>query len=184
MATILDIEDTIEIAKICQYLASNGVDKDQIFKGGSLDSLLPIKIYDTLKGLEWAYDQNYIAASAVGSFLVEDDGNGFNEGDVINVYSPDPVLGTVLIGSYELDNIDTTTTLIAQHTAAEIVNEGYTGTNNGALVIVAAPFVLGNLINGLDLIVEYVPNPNPPTNFLLINGADRLLINSIDKFLV
>ncbi len=184
MAVEQTIPDIIELSRICQYLASNGIDFGNAFEGGTSLEQLSKKIYDIRKGLEWAYDQNYIAASAVGSFLVEDDGNGFNEGDVINVYSPDPVLGTVLIGTYVLNSSDTTTTLIAQHTAAAINGFGYTGTNNGALAVVTAPFVLGNLMNGLYLIVEYVPNPNPPTNYLLINGTDRLLINSTDKFLI
>lgn len=172
------IPDIIELAKICQYLASNGVDMDSFFSNGSLDPLLPVKIYDVRKGLEWGYNQNYIAASATGTFLIS---GTFEVGGVITVEVIDPILGLITIGTYTIVSGDTTLTLLAQHVAAAITGSGYTATNDGEMVIVTAPISLGNTINGVNLIVNYTA---PIGSFLLINSTDNLLINSTDKLLI
>lgn len=166
------------MAKICQYLASDGVDMDSIFSNGSLDRLLPVKIYDVRKGLEWGYNQNYIAASAIGTFLIS---GTFEVGGIITVEVIDPVSGLITIGTYTIGSGDTTLTLLAQSVASAITGSGYTATNDGEMVIVTAPISLGSTINDVSLIVDYTA---PTDSFLLINSTDDLLINSTDKLLI
>lgn len=158
MPTLLSIEDTIEIAKICNYLASNGKDRSAIFRGGSLTPTLPVQIYDTRKAVEWAYDQNYIARSATAIFYI----NGTaNVGDEIEVVVDDPDDGEVTIGTYTLDSGDTDNEIIATNVAASITGSGYSAVNNGIAVIVTAPYLLGDSINGVVLTVNYTESPFP-----------------------
>lgn len=48
--------NVINIAKICQYLAYNDIEKNNLY-GGGIDLSLPNKIYNIRKSLEWYYNQ-------------------------------------------------------------------------------------------------------------------------------
>lgn len=170
MAILLTIPETIQIAKICNYLASNGKDRGAVFRGGTLTPTLPVQIYDTRKAVEWAHDQNYIARSATGYFTVSGvvvvdsfdntfdntfGGNGGETGNRISIRVVDPVLGMVTIGSYKLTYADISDEILATNLASAINGYGYSATSDGVVVFVSAPFYLGNLMNGLlmDIIV-------------------------------
>lgn len=172
MAAQPTIPNIIQLAKICQYLASNDVDKDGYFDNGSLDKLLPLKIYDIRKAVEWGQNQNYIATAAIGSFLIEGVlekssvfdftfdgtfGSAKSFSAVIKVKLVDPVSGLITIGTYVLTTTDTSNEIIAQHVASAINGSGYSAISNGAMVVVTAPFILGSSINGVYLIVTITP---------------------------
>jgi hypothetical protein len=52
---LLTVPETIQVAKISQYLSSNDIDKAGLF-GGGMDIQLPRKIYCVRKNVEWRYD--------------------------------------------------------------------------------------------------------------------------------
>lgn len=172
---MLTIPEIINVAKISGYLAHNAVDANSIFVFGSLDKNLPKKIYMENSALEWAYNQNYIAARATGAFSIE----GTNIlGGTIQVQVQDPVLGLITLCNYTLVAGDTTNTIIATNVAAAISSYGYNATSIGNVVTVLAPLSLGGTINGVFLIVSLLP-----ANAIAINLNDILLINSTDTLL-
>lgn len=153
MASTPTIAEILDIAPICQYLAYNDIERNDYANGGTLDPLLPVKIYMARKAVQWGVDQNYIARSATAVFYINGTGN---VGDVIEVVVDDPDDGLITIGTYTLDSGDTDNEIIAANVAASITGSGYSATSNGIAVIVTAPFGLGNLMNGLDLTLRYI----------------------------
>ena len=50
----LSISQKISIAKVCQYLAANGIQKNGLYGGGN-DLNLPLKLYNVRKSIENQY---------------------------------------------------------------------------------------------------------------------------------
>jgi hypothetical protein len=142
------IPEIINIAKISGYLADNAVDANKVFVFGSLDKDLPKKIYMEYSALEWSYNQNYVATGARGSFLIS--GNSADIQSII-VSVVDPVLGLIVIGTYNILITDTTNALIATGLAAAITGYGYSAFSADETVYVTAPIYESASINGVSL---------------------------------
>jgi hypothetical protein len=169
MASKLTVPEIITIAKISGYLADNDVDTNGTLDWGTLDSLLPVKIYELRKSVEWAYGQNYAAAAATALFSI--DGSNLTAGIFTNVFDPtfstsllggkivvkvtDPNLGVIQLGSYILNGSDVNNSIIATHVAAAITGYGYTAVSTNNFVTVTAPISLGSSINNNSLTVTY-----------------------------
>lgn len=145
---------TIALAKITQYLWSTQILKERAFQNGSINNGRDIVIYMENGSLVYGQSQNITEVNAVGTITVDTLGN---TGDIINVTVNDPDLGVITIGTYTIVSGDTTLTILAGHLAAAITGSGYTATSNGAVISVTARSGLGSLINGLSLIVSYIP---------------------------
>jgi hypothetical protein len=107
------ILDKIKIAKVSQFLAENDIDKRGLY-GGGVDILLPTKIYNIRKSVEWMYGINpptnevrakgYLDITSVGRT---------DPGIIITVYVDDPDLGIIVLGTYTVLHSDTSTDLVA-----------------------------------------------------------------------
>tara|TARA_R110000868_G_scaffold154729_1_gene380867 strand:- start:19833 stop:20342 length:510 start_codon:yes stop_codon:yes gene_type:complete len=107
------ILEKIKIAKVSQFLAENDIDKKGLY-GGGVDVLLPTKIYNIRKSVEWMYGINpptnevrakgYIDITSVGRT---------DPGIIITVYVDDPDLGIIVLGTYTVLPSDTSTGLVA-----------------------------------------------------------------------
>ena len=140
------VEDIIKIAKISQYLCQNDI-TDKGLYGGGTDLLLPRKIYNIRKSLEWAYGYNIEEVNATGYITIDTIGD---TGDFIQIYVNDPLLGILLLGEYELNDSDTNINIIASHIQQSLSSNMYgyaTSVNNNVITIVAA-VGLGATING------------------------------------
>jgi DUF1009 family protein len=161
--------DIINIAKISQYLCENDIDKKGLF-GGGVDLLLPRKIYNIRKSVEWLYLNaggtnetraiGYIEIDSLGRFYV-----GIN----ITVYVDDPVLGLLILGSYTAQSSDTTEAILAASLANALSSNtyGYNVTANGNVVEVEARPGLGSTIND--------------ANRLQVVTSSRIFNNSFDN---
>jgi len=154
LTQITSIPNIISYAKIGEYLAQNDVTKSQIFFNGSLDTMLPIKIYESRVSLEWAYDLDYQIASATAVFYID---GTYDTGSRIKVSVIDPSLGLIVICTYLITVLDTTKEIVATNLALAINTNGYLAVSNGNAVIVTAPLALGSTINETNLIIEYLP---------------------------
>ena len=107
------ILEKIKIAKVSQFLAENDIDKRGLY-GGGVDILLPTKIYNIRKSVEWMYGINpptnevrakgYLDITSVGRT---------DPGIIITVYVDDPDLGIIVLGTYTVLPSDTSTDLVA-----------------------------------------------------------------------
>jgi len=120
---MLTIPQIIEIAKISQYLSENDIAKKGLY-GGGMDLLLPRKIYCVRKNVEWQQDVNPSVAevNAVGYITIDDIGE---EGNTIEVFVNDPVLGVISLGIYTRSASDTDTTILATNIASAIASNAY-----------------------------------------------------------
>lgn len=152
------IEDIIKIAKVSQYLIQNDI-IDKGLYGGGTDLLLPRKIYNIRKSLEWAYGYNIEEVKATGTITVDTVGD---VGDTIEVFVNDPFLGTISLGVYELDDSDTTVNIIASHISNAIANNlyGYTTSVNNNIITITAAAGTGALINGGNNLYCNITTPN------------------------
>jgi hypothetical protein len=146
MYNILDI---INIAKISQYLCENDIDKKGLF-GGGVDLLLPRKIYNIRKSVEWLYlnDGGGNETRAIG--YIEIDGTvGVSVGISITVYVEDPILGLLILGSYNVQSSDTTAAILAASLANALSSNtyGYNVTANNNIIEIEARPGLGSTIN-------------------------------------
>jgi|TARA_R110000868_G_scaffold382044_1_gene648531 hypothetical protein len=53
----LTVPQVIQIAQVSQYLAENDIDQSGLYGGGQ-DLLLPVKLYEIRKTIEWYYSQD------------------------------------------------------------------------------------------------------------------------------
>jgi hypothetical protein len=107
------ILEKIKIAKVSQFLAENDIDKKGLY-GGGIDIMLPTKIYNIRKSVEWMYGINpptnevrakgYIDITSVGRT---------DPSIIITVYVDDPDLGIIVLGTYTILPTDTITDLVA-----------------------------------------------------------------------
>jgi hypothetical protein len=146
MYSILDI---IKIAKVSQELAENDIDKKGLY-GGGIDLLLPRKLYNIRKSVEWMYGinpptneqraQGYIDITSVGRT---------DPNTILTVYVDDPVLGIIVLGSYTVLPTDTNGTLVAigLATALSLNTYGYGISRIGSVITIEARLGLGASIN-------------------------------------
>ena len=90
-------EDIIKVAKISQYLIQDDIQKKGLY-GGGIDLLLPQKIYNIRKSVEWANNNETLPANATSTITITS-GNGNVFINYINVYVDDPILGVILLGN-------------------------------------------------------------------------------------
>lgn len=146
MYSILDI---IKIAKVSQELAENDIDKKGLY-GGGVDLLLPRKLYNIRKNVEWMYGVNpptsevrakgYIDITAVSITDVS---------KILTVYVDDPDLGLIILGSYTILPTDTTPTLVATGLANSLSlnTYGYGISRINNIITIEARLGLGGSIN-------------------------------------
>lgn len=146
MYSILDI---IKIAKVSQQLAENDIDKKGLY-GGGIDLLLPRKLYNIRKSVEWMYGVNpptnetrangYIQITSVG----RSDPN-----TILTVYVDDPDYGVIVLGSYTILPTDTSTTLVAigLASALSLNTYGYGISRINDIITIEARIGLGANIN-------------------------------------
>lgn len=170
-----DTSTTLQLARICQYLAANDSQRQSLFLNNSIVKTLSRLIYIVRTAIQAQYDKNLITTQAISPIVISGTGS---VGDEIDVYFPDPELGEILLGTYTLVSGDTTNTIIATHVAAAIIDYGYSATSLSTSVYVKARVGLGATANGLSPTITYTPS------FLLINSTDIMMINSTDKFII
>jgi hypothetical protein len=106
--------DIVKIAKVSQYLVENDIGNGGLY-GKGIDLQLPKKIYCVRKNLEKVLtDPDTTYTNAVGYITINDVGQ---VGDTISVYVNDPVLGILLLGSYEVTVLDTNVNTLAENIA-------------------------------------------------------------------
>ena len=144
-------EIILTAAPIATTLAANAVNKSSVFGGGSgtLDTMLPTKIYATYIPIKKIYDNSGIlpAANATATITVDSIGN---DGDNIEVFVDDPTLGEISLGDYTKVSGDTDTTILAVHIASalNLNTHGYTITSSVNTILITARNGLGSSING------------------------------------
>lgn len=107
------ILDKIKIAKVSQFLAENDIDKKGLY-GGGVDLLLPTKIYNIRKSVEWMYGINPPTNDVRAKGYIEIASLGRTDpGIIITVYIDDPDLGFIVLGAYTVLPSDTSTNLVA-----------------------------------------------------------------------
>ena len=143
------ILDKIKIAKVSQELAENDIDKKGLY-GGGIDILLPTKIYNIRKSVEWMYGINpptneirakgYIDITSVGRT---------DPGIIITVYIDDPDLGFIILGAYTVLPSDTSTSLVAIGLANSLTLNpyGYGISRINNIITIEARVGLGSSIN-------------------------------------
>ena len=152
------IADIIQIAKISEYLCANDIDKKGLY-GGGVDLLLPDKIYNIRKSIEWAYNHpiSMPATDAIGYITIDDIGN---DGDEIFVSVNDPILGVISFGSYVKQSSDTTTTILAASIASVLSGNSYgyvVSSQTNVITIIARPG-LGSSIDGNNRLIVTILN--------------------------
>lgn len=155
MYSILDI---IKIAKVSQELAENDIDKKGLY-GGGIDLLLPRKLYNIRKSVEWMYGINpptsevrakgYINITSVGRT---------DPNTIITVYVDDPDLGIIVLGSYTVLPTDTSTDLVAigLATALSLNTYGYGISRINNIITIEARVGLGSSINDNNNLIVFI----------------------------
>jgi hypothetical protein len=143
------ILEKIKIAKVSQFLAENDIDKRGLY-GGGVDILLPTKIYNIRKSVEWMYGINPPTNEVRAKGYISIDNRGFlDTGTIITVYIDDPDLGFIILGAYAVLITDTTTDLIAIGLANSLSlnSYGYGISRINSLITVEARLGVGGNIN-------------------------------------
>lgn len=146
MYSILDI---IKIAKVSQELAENDIDKKGLY-GGGVDRMLPTKLYNIRKSVEWMYGINPPTNEVRAKGYIEVTSLGFfNTGKVITVYVDDPGLGLIILGTYTILITDTTEILVATGLANSLTSNsyGYGISRINNTITIEARLGLGSSIN-------------------------------------
>lgn len=158
----------LSLAEVGCYLAANDIDKGNVF-GKKLDERLPTTIYMVYKVLKKIYDNGGTAQSevrATGLITIADIGN---DGDEIEVSVIDPIYGLISLGTYEKQNTDTDSSVLASSIIAEMNNNtyGYLFSSVGNVISIIARSGIGSLVNGL-------------SNISVVITAARIFDNSFD----
>jgi len=143
------ILDKIKIAKVSQFLAENDIDKRGLY-GGGVDILLPTKIYNIRKSVEWMYGINPPTNEVRAKGYIEITSLGFfNTGKLITVYVDDPGLGLIILGTYTILITDTTEILVATGLANSLALNpyGYYVSRINNIITIEARAGLGGSIN-------------------------------------
>ena len=118
----MNVQETIKIADVSQYLSENDIADSGLY-GGGMDIHLPKKIYCVKKSLEWGEtNPNQTFENAKGYITINTVGS---PGDKIEVFVNDPELGILSLGYYVLTNTDLTTTIIASNLATAMDGDVY-----------------------------------------------------------
>jgi len=97
------IEDIIKIAKISQYLSQNDIENKGLYGGGT-DFLLPRKLYNIRKSVEWANNNKIQEVDAIGYIKIDSSTGSWTS---IEIFVNDPILGVISFGeSYYLGSDD------------------------------------------------------------------------------
>jgi len=143
------ILDKIKIAKVSQFLAENDIDKKGLY-GGGVDIMLPTKLYNIRKSVEWMYGINpptnevrakaYLDVASVGRT---------DAGIIITVYVDDPNLGIIVLGTYTILPSDTSTNLVAIGLANSLTlnSYGYGISRINNIITIEARIGVGGTIN-------------------------------------
>lgn len=142
------VSTILGLAPVACVLAYNDVDRGALF-GARVDPKLPIKIYATYRVIKKIYDYSPVTApvNATGHDQINAIGNN---GDNIEVFVNDPILGSILLGSYTKVSGDTDTTILATHIASALNSNafGYYVTSSTNTISITARLGLGSAING------------------------------------
>lgn len=143
------ILDKIKIAKVSQELAENDIDKKGLY-GGGVDLLLPSKLYNIRKSVEWMYGINPPTNEVRAKGYLNVDNIGRTDtGIIITVYIDDPDLGIIVLGTYTILPSDTSTDLIAIGLANSLSlnSYGYGISRIGNTITIEARIGVGASIN-------------------------------------
>jgi hypothetical protein len=176
----LTVPQIINIAKVSQALSQVDVLKGSLF-GKRVAQQTPHVLRLERRAVEWMYNYSGITSEVVAIGYVTITAVG-NDGDIIQGFILDPVLGLISLGSYTKQSGDTTVTILAASiTSVWNANTyGYGVTSSLGAITITARAGSGAAINGgSNLIVTITPT----TFILLINTTDQLLINTTDKLL-
>lgn len=146
MYSILDI---IKIAKVSQELAENDIDKKGLY-GGGIDLLLPRKIYNIRKSVEWMYGINPPTNEVRAKGYINIESLAINDtGLLITVYINDPDFGLIVLGTYTVLITDTTPTLVATGLANSLSlnTYGYGISRINNVITIEARLGMGSSIN-------------------------------------
>lgn len=142
------VPNIIDIAKKSQYLAVLDIYGGKVY-GGGVDRLLPQKIYTARKSVEWMQDLDGQIAEvrATATITVT---SVPSDGANIAVTVDDPILGSIVLGSYTKVTGDSTTALLAQSIATALLANTYNYTigATGSEIIITCPSGRGADING------------------------------------
>lgn len=145
------VEDIIKIAKISQYLSQNDI-VDKGLYGGGTDLLLPRKLYNIRKSVEWANNNKIQEVQAIGSVTINSNTNGWTS---IEIFVNDPYLGSISFGKSYVNGIGQSPSDIAANIATNCLaaaqSYGYNLVNNistPTVVYVYPPIGYGSIING------------------------------------
>lgn len=146
------ILEKIKIAKVSQELAENDIDKKGLY-GAGIDLLLPTKLYNIRKSVEWMYGINPPTNETRAKGYIEITNLGFfNTGKLITVYVDDPVFGLIILGTYTVLITDTTEILVATGLANSLTlnSYGYGISRINNIITIEARAGLGSSINDND----------------------------------
>lgn len=143
------ILDKIKIAKVSQELAENDIDKKGLY-GGGVDLLLPTKLYNIRKSVEWMYGINPPANEIRAKGYLNIDSIGRTDtGIIITVYVDDPDFGIIVLGTYTVLSTDTSTDLVAIGLANSLTlnSYGYGISRIDSTITIEARIGVGSSIN-------------------------------------
>lgn len=157
-------EDVIKIAKISQYLSQNDIENKGLYGGGT-DLLLPRKIYNIRKSVEWAnsYTQP-VEVNATSTITITNNNN--TTINATQIYVDDPILGVIMIGESQ--------TIAPAESLNEINYKIWSAINNSSnnygynagtepldinTFTVTAPSGRGDLINGVVMYFTFIAEP-------------------------
>lgn len=165
------VADIIQIAEISQYLCANDIDKKGLY-GGGVDLLLPDKIYNIRKSVEWAFNNPVSSSFINATATITIDAVG-DDGSIIEVSVNDPELGIIILGSYTKQSTDTDTTILATNIASALSGNsyGYVVTSQTNVVTIEARDGLGASINGNSRLIVSLTD----ITFITTETGDQLI---------
>ena len=174
------IADIIQIAKISQYLCANDVDKKGLY-GGGVDLLLPDKIYNIRKSVEWAFNNPIESSYVNATATITIDAVG-DDGSIIEVSVNDPYYGIIVLGSYTKQSTDTDTTILATNIASALSGNtyGYVVTSLTNVVTIEARDGLGSSINGNSRLIVSLTD----FTFLTTESGNPLITESSNYIII
>lgn len=162
MAAQPTIQETINIGRGTIPLMAVNQLKGSLFGERLVKKSSPLLVAIVTDALRWKYESNPNVSEvrATGTITVIDIGNN---GDEIEVFVDDPVLGLISLGSYVKQSSDSTTTILAASIASAIDGTyDYGATSSGAVITIEArPGTGADMNTGNRLSVEITPNTSP-----------------------
>lgn len=150
------IQDIIDIAKVSEYLCNVDIRRKGLY-GGGRDLLLPYKINNIRKSVEFLKEYETVAGSSASATIqFSDTGTPFG---FITITVEDPQLGLITLVNYLIKLTDTTAQQLVSSLSNAFTSEpyGYTASANDDILTVYAPQDRGSTINGIDINANYTP---------------------------